>query len=87
MTVNDMRLYLLEQYPNSKTWRHRVANMKTNQVIAIYKDMEQRNYRKAQEAKAEPKQEAEYHQMDIYEYQLLLANEKGLKGSHTEVKV
>ena len=82
MTINAMRLYILESYPNAgQKWREKVTKMPTAQIVAIYKSILSRE---EQTKRSEGKIQAEeYHQMDIWEYLVSIED----KGSHTEVKV
>lgn len=36
MTVQQMRAYLVREYPHSKTWPARVSRMTDGQVTAVY---------------------------------------------------
>ena len=82
MTINQMRLYILESYPNAgQKWREKVTKMPTAQIVAIYKSILSRE---EQTKRSEGKNTSEeYHQMDIWEYLVTLED----KGSHTEVNV
>lgn len=77
MTLNEMRAYISKQYPGMK-WKARVANMRPDQVIAIYNSFKERN-----KVKPNKKQE-EYHQIDMFEY--LYSINKG-KETHTEINI
>lgn len=80
MTISDMRLYLIKQYPNSMHWHQKVQEMPTRQVFAIYQKMSKKppldDY--VQLYSTEP---AGYHQIDMFEY---MASQT---QNHTEVKV
>lgn len=75
-TMNEMRQAVLDAYPNAgMKWREHIAKTRnTRQVVAIYK--------KVVLKEEKPKTE-EFHQMDIFEWQL--ANQKA--GTHTKVVV
>ena len=77
MTVNEMRIYILQSYPNSTTrWREKVTKMPTAQVIAFYKSLVNR------EDKKKPEQiDDGYHQIDIFEYMASIQD----AGSHTQI--
>lgn len=79
MTINDMRLYILQTYPKGTAkWREKVTNMPTAQVIAIYKSIKEREAKKKTDAEY---YNDGYHQIDIYEYLAM----KQEKGSHTQI--
>lgn len=85
MTINDMRCYILDSYPNaSKIWRNKVAfTMRSNQIIAIYKSIVNRGMNR----KSIKQENEEYHQIDIFEW---LASEEArsdVKGSHSEIAI
>jgi hypothetical protein len=42
MSINQIREYVIGQYPDSLTWAARVKKMSDNQVIAIYYKMKKR---------------------------------------------
>lgn len=43
MTINQMRLFILKEYPNAgMSFREKVTRMKPAQVIAIYKSIQER---------------------------------------------
>ena len=87
MTINQMRAYILDSYPNaSQKWRSKVLDMPTNQIIAIYKSILSRkssNNRSEGNSKKE-----DYHQIDIWEF-LASSNARNedAKGSHTDISV
>lgn len=72
MTMGDMRLYLMSQYPNSMSWHEKVRNMPTKMVVAIYKRFTE---------KKEKVEDPNYHQINMFEYMASLSE------NHTEVKV
>lgn len=77
-TMSQMRQFCLDAYPNATMkWREHIATTRnTRQIVAIYKKL-----------KDDPKKlkevTDEYHQMDLFEWQV--ANQKA--GTHTEVKL
>ncbi len=76
MTLNDMRLHILDAYPKAGMgWREKVTKMKPAQVIAIYKSIQERR------ARHEMKEPEPYHQIDIFEW-MISRNEN---GSHTQI--
>lgn len=83
MTINQMRIYILDSYPNaSMDWRNKVANkMPTNQIIAIYHSILAREDKKQKQAKIDE----QFHQMDIFEWQKALAERNGDKETHTDI--
>jgi len=87
MTINQMRAYILDSYPNaSQKWRSKVLDMPTNQIVAIYTSILSRqssNNRSEGNSKKE-----DYHQIDIWEF--LASSDAGnedAKGSHTDISV
>jgi hypothetical protein len=42
VSINQMREFVIGQYPDSQTWAARVKKMNDNQVIAIYYNMKRR---------------------------------------------
>lgn len=67
MTIEQMKSRIISVYDNKK-WKDRVATMKPNQIVAIYKNFESSgkfNLHRVQ--KNEDKREA-YHQMTIFEF-------------------
>jgi hypothetical protein len=54
LSVPEQRKYLESRYPDSKSWKHRVASMPDRQVFAIYRRfcMEGGNKRKARRQEA-----------------------------------
>lgn len=71
-TIADMRLHLIDQYPDSMRWHEKVQKMPTRQVVAIYNKMANRGI---------PGYVSSYHQIDMFEY---LAS---IEQNHTEVNV
>lgn len=83
MTINEMRTYILNHYPNATPlFREIVATGPTRRVVAIYewlvkKDSTVNPYIKETLGKDL------YHQMDMFEYMVTLNK----KGNTTEVKI
>lgn len=77
LSLNDMRLYILNKYPGMK-WKERVYNMKPSQVAAIYKNIKQREALEKLEIFPSvfsfPKKE-DFHQIDMFEYLLSMKGE------------
>lgn len=73
-TMSEMRLYLMNMYPDRLNWHQKVQKMPTKQVVAIYK-----KYTKP--PKAVHMDGSDYHQIDIFEYMATLSE------NNTEVKV
>ena len=46
MSIQQMREYLIGQYPDSMTWPARVKKMSDNQIIAIYYNIKKRLWRR-----------------------------------------
>lgn len=86
MTINQMRCFILDSYPNaSKGWRNEVAFvMSPNRIVAIYKSIINREQRKLN--KQAEKTEI-YHQMDIFEWLAQEDAKSDVKGSHTNIAV
>ena len=83
MTLNEMRNYIIQQYPNSPGWHYKVSRMPSNQVIAIYHNFIKRDALK----KKRDLQDQEYHQITLFEYQLQLDRENpAAVGNHTEIE-
>lgn len=79
-TLNDMRLYILDKYSGLK-WKERVYKMKPNQVAAIYKNIKKREALEKENPGAFFVAEKEnYHQIDMFEYLLLLKGEEDEKS-------
>lgn len=83
MTINEMRNYISDEYPESVGWHRKVSKMPTNQVIAIYHKFVKHHANEERKKR----QEQQFHQMDMFEYMTMLAIENGWKGSHTEIEV
>lgn len=84
MTINEMRNYILQSYPNAgQKFRSKVVNMPTAQVIAICRSIMERSAKK--KAPEQPKEE--YHQMDIWEYMVQQNECEHGTGTHTEIEV
>lgn len=83
-TINQMRSYILECYPNaSKEFRTKVATrMRTEQVIAIYYSLLDREKKKESQPKPS---EPEFHQMDIWEWMVQCNERNGAVGTHTDI--
>lgn len=83
MTLNEMKNYIIQQYPNSPGWHYKVSRMPSNQVIAIYHNFLKREAMK----KKRDLQEQQYHQITLFEYQLQLEREDpAAVGNHTEIE-
>lgn len=86
MTINQMRAYILDFYPNaSQKWRSKVLDMPTNQIVAIYKSLLSRQS-STNRSECNSKKE-DCHQIDIWEYLANKNEQEGGKETHTEVKV
>lgn len=84
MTINDMRLYILDAYPNSSwKFRNKVLCMPTNQIVAIYHSIVERK-EKQDQTKIGDKED--YHQFDIFEWSAYKNELENGKGTHTQVK-
>ena len=71
MTIERMRDYISKHpaYKNSPRWKARVMRMPEPQVFAIYKKFKDADYKKIErDIKARDKENAQYHQMDMFEY-------------------
>ena len=71
MTIDQERTYIMQhpKYKNSVKWKDRVMRMPEPQVHAIYKQFQKADYKKiARELKAQEKENANYHQIDMFEY-------------------
>lgn len=76
-----MKSHILAAYPNAGMgWRQKVTKMRNNQVIAIYRSLQEREAKKVRDQE----QDKIYHQMDIFEY--MLAHDDGV-GSHTQIQM
>ena len=63
-TMNEMRSYISNRYDSMK-WKYKVSRMPTRQVIAVYRNLKERDA-KAREEETCPN--PEYHQIDMFEY-------------------
>lgn len=79
MTINDMRRYIIEAYPNSPKFKEKVLHMPTRQVIAVYNSV----VRRQNDGEKKPNKKDEFHQMDIWEYMLDKIEEEDGPGTHT----
>lgn len=82
MTIDQERTYIMQhpKYKNSVKWKDKVMRMPEPQVHAIYKQFQKADYKKiARELKAQNKENANYHQVDMFEYM------KELKGENNGV--
>jgi hypothetical protein len=78
LTINQMRSYILDHYPDATEFRRTVVDMPTKRVVAIYRSL--RDRKKATKT-------LDYHQMDIWEW-LVMQNERcGTTGTHSEIRV
>ena len=77
-TINEMRRYILDHYPNAGTpFREMIATTSyTRKIVAIYKSIKERSSKDIVKGVG-------YRQMDMFEYMLSL-NER---GNTTEVKL
>ena len=76
-----MRAKISEVYPGKK-WHERCAKMSTNQVVAVYRSLEKKNFDRnygVTKKTAEP-EENEPHQMDIFEYMIIREAEEKRKS-------
>lgn len=87
VTINNMRQFILDQYPNSMKFREKVLKMPTNQVIAIYHSLMNRKNRIESTEKHENSQKEEFHQIDIFEWLNIKDEIEGNKGTHTKILV
>ena len=79
MTINEMRKYVLDYYPNATPlFRELIATGPTRRVVAIYKSIKEREENGILVNSSSP-----YHQMDMFEYMVTLNN----NGNTTEVMV
>ena len=84
MTINQMRAYILDSYPNaSQKWRSKVLDMPTNQLVAICRSIQSRQTSEKRSESSSKKEEC--HQIDIWEYLAADAACKDVPGSHTEI--
>ena len=71
MTIDQERLYIMQhpKYKNSVRWKDRVMRMPDPQVHAIYCQFKKADYNQiARELRAQEKENANYHQIDMFEY-------------------
>lgn len=74
-TISEMRLYLMNRYPNRLWWHEKVQKMPTKQVVAIYRKMTNSQPKKIET------EDGSYHQINMFEYMASLTQ------NNTEVKV
>ena len=87
VTINNMRQFILSEYPNSTKFHEKVLKMPTNQVIAVYHSLLNRKNRIESSKNHENPPKEEFHQMDIFEW-LTVKNElEGGKETHTKILV
>lgn len=72
MTMSEMRLFVMNLYPDKIWWHEKVQRMPTKQIVAIYKKY-------ATPSKTKHKKDPNYHQIDMFEYMATLTQ------NHTEV--
>lgn len=60
MKIENMRLHVMAAYPGA-SWKYRVTRMPDRQVVAIFKNLNERKEKKPEY------NEEEYHQMTIFE--------------------
>lgn len=65
MNINEMRLYVMQAYPGPK-WAQRVAKMPNNQVIAVFRSIQNRKSLK-KEMGEQSKSDEQYRQMTLWE--------------------
>ena len=71
MDIAQMRDYICKhpKYKNSPTWKGRVMRMPESQVVAIYKQFRNVDYKKIERnMKKQNKENVNYHQIDMFEY-------------------
>ena len=71
MTIDQERTYIMQhpKYKNSVKWKDRVMRMPDPQVHAIYKKFQNVDYKKVEkEIKAQKEDNANYHQIHMFEY-------------------
>lgn len=79
VTLNEMKSYILERYPNSTDFKRRVmTTMRPNQIVAIYRSLL---------SSKKKKEDANYHQMDIWEWMVELNRTNSGPGTHTKIRV
>lgn len=70
MTIEQMRKYVADSYPNSENWQKKAKSMPPNQVIAIYNSLRARvssPNRKIKKNENTQKPKEEYHQITLFE--------------------
>lgn len=79
MEINQMRVYISQHplYKHSPAWVDRCQRMPSNQVVAIYNNFKKLDYKKIErEMKKREKTNAQYHQIDMFEYMEELNDEQ-----------
>lgn len=71
MTIEQMRQKIIGCYKGMK-WHDRCLHMPNNQVYAVYKSLEARNFNEGGTEEVEEHPKELNHQMDIFEYQSIL---------------
>lgn len=77
MTLEQMRSYISHhpKYKDSPRWRDRCMRMPAPQVCAIYMQFKKADYNKIErEMKKQNKENAKYHQINMFEYMEGLQN-------------
>ena len=77
MTIDQERNYIAKHpyYKNSPKWLARVMRMPEPQVHAIFKRFQKADYEKLErELKAQEKENAKYHQINMFEYMEAIEN-------------
>lgn len=68
MDINEIRKEVYDAYPGDK-WHTKVKKMGKSQLYAIYRNLEaKKNKLNNCTAEEKVKEEADFHQMDIFEY-------------------
>ena len=81
-SINKMRQFILDAYPDSPYFRSKVVDMPNRQIIAIYN-----NIRKKQERDKKNKEvNSNFHQLDIWEYLTIKNEEEHGPGTHTNIE-
>ena len=82
MTIDQERNYIMQhpKYKNSVKWKDRVLRMPDNQVHAIYMKFRwSTDYKDIEKAiKAQNKDNANYHQVDMFEYMKEMEDKNGV---------
>lgn len=79
MTIDQERNYIAKHpyYKNSPKWLARVMHMPEPQVHAIFKRFQKVDYKKLErELKQQEKENAKYHQINMFEYMEAIENGK-----------